>query len=69
MLTASSNWGPRPYIVECVKGHMGEHIRTAQGRGLSHHEYVRAAIDSASVLCVPGLGYDTFRVFETLFRY
>ena len=48
---------------------MAEHIRTAQGRGLSHHEYVRAAIDSASVLCVPGLGYDTFRVFETLFRY
>ena len=48
---------------------MGEHIRTAQGRGLSPHEYIRAAIDSASVLCVPGLGYDTFRVFETLFRY
>jgi len=67
MLSASSNWGPRPMIIACVQARMGTHLRLAAGRSLDHRQYVASMVQSASVLCVPGLGYDTFRVFETLF--
>ena len=67
MLSASSNWGPRPAIIACVQARMGAQLRLAAGRSLDHRQYVAAMVQSAAVLCVPGLGYDTFRVFETLF--
>lgn len=33
---------------------------------LSSKEYVDRLLSSATVLCLPGLGYDTYRIFEAL---
>ena len=33
---------------------------------LSSKEYVDRLLSTATVLCLPGLGYDTYRIFEAL---
>lgn len=72
LFSASSSWGPRPFILSCVKDLMGDDIYVPDASVLDKkgrmegNGYIRMLSDSMAVLCVPGLGYDTFRLWEAL---
>ena len=64
LFTAGSNWKFRPAIRECVNGNMkGEMVIRSK---LSADKFMATVIESAAVLCMPGLGYDSYRIWETL---
>ena len=65
LFVASSNWGTRPMIINCVKEAMGSHLTVSISR-IDSINFVKAMSTSMAVLCVPGLGYDTFRLWEAL---
>lgn len=65
LFVASSNWGPRPMIIECVRSGMKGDLTIAAGR-MDTRDFMKRMSASMAVLCVPGLGYDTFRLWETL---
>ena len=68
LFVASSNWGPRPMIIECVRSLMQGHLSVGGGTNgrLDNREFMKKMSGSMAVLCVPGLGYDTFRLWEAL---
>jgi len=65
LFSASSTWGPRPYILDCVNGNMNGHLKVNMDR-MDNIQFMKALASSMAVLCVPGLGYDTFRLWEAL---
>ena len=70
LLSAASDWGPRPSILQCVQSHMeGDTMHVLSSRlnaKVSRRQYSLHLLSSAAVLCLPGLGYDSYRVFEAL---
>ena len=64
LFAASSNWGQRPEIIACVNQAMGSYMTHTSQK--DPKIYLRALSTSYAVLAVPGLGYDTFRLWETL---
>ena len=70
LLSAASDWGPRPYILQCVQNHMdGDTMHVLSSKlhaKVSRRQYSLHLLSSAAVLCLPGLGYDSYRVFEAL---
>lgn len=65
LFTASSSWGPRPLIIECVKSKVGDSFYVLKDK-VDANQYYMNLIRSYSVLAVPGLGYDTMRLWESL---
>lgn len=65
LLTAGSNWKFRPAIRDCVSHNMGAEMLTIKKK-LKARKFFIKVIESAAVLCMPGLGYDSYRVWETL---
>eukprot|EP00596_Hydrurales_sp_CCMP1899_P005362 CAMPEP_0119037736 /NCGR_PEP_ID=MMETSP1177-20130426/6215_1 /TAXON_ID=2985 /ORGANISM="Ochromonas sp, Strain CCMP1899" /LENGTH=422 /DNA_ID=CAMNT_0006999363 /DNA_START=312 /DNA_END=1577 /DNA_ORIENTATION=- len=64
LVSLSSSWGPRPSIINCVKNKMGDSLHVFYN--IKPKNYSDALLSSAAVLCVPGLGYGTYRIVETL---
>ncbi len=64
-VSIGSKWGNREPIAKCVKQRMKESLVVPSERmnPAQYGEFITTAI---SVLCLPGLGYDTFRLWETL---
>lgn len=73
MFTASSNWGYRPTILQCLSQKFDpsevsfrlHKNKNLQGRTSFMETYRRIAHARFSI-ALPGLGYDTFRVWESL---
>ena len=65
LFTASSSWGPRPIIIDCVKSKVGDSFYVLKEK-IDVFEYYINLIRSYAVLAVPGLGYDTMRLWESL---
>jgi hypothetical protein len=65
LFTASSTWGPRPMIIDCVKSRVGDSFFVLKEKIDSNKYYINL-IQSYAVLAVPGLGYDTMRLWESL---
>lgn len=65
LLAASSSWGPRPMIIDCVKSKVGDSFYVLTEKLEASHYYDNL-IKSYAVLAVPGLGYDTMRLWESL---
>ena len=65
LFVASSKWGPRPQIIDCVSKSMGRYLVKEQKK-ISTIRFMKAMSASIAILCVPGLGYDTFRLWESL---
>mmetsp|Transcript_6907 Transcript_6907/g.7152 ORF Transcript_6907/g.7152 Transcript_6907/m.7152 type:complete len:267 (-) Transcript_6907:220-1020(-) len=65
LFSASSSWGLRPHLLDCVKQRMKNEL-TASLTKLSLPRYYSHLITARLVLCMPGLGYDTYRIWETL---
>jgi len=62
---ASSSWGTRPEIIACVNRNMQGHL-LAERKKIGLRRFMNRLSTSYAVLAVPGLGYDTFRLWETL---
>jgi hypothetical protein len=65
LMTAGSNWKFRPAIRECVSLNMGKEMLLPKKR-LSPKSFMTKIMESLAVLCMPGLGYDSYRIWETL---
>ena len=65
LMTAGSNWKFRPAIRECVSQNMGKEMLTIKKKLKAKKFFIRV-MESLGVLCMPGLGYDSYRVWETL---
>lgn len=65
MFTAGSNYAFRPAIRECIAKNMKEHL-TDNKKKISVSEFRKHLIASYSSLAMPGLGADTYRLWETL---
>jgi hypothetical protein len=75
IFTSSSNWGYRPKIIECIsKKFETNPSESLQWKGYSEglkgrlksKDYYSALGKSKFSLALPGLGYDTFRLWETM---
>jgi hypothetical protein len=70
VFTVSSSFGFRKQIVQCVKDNVPDDLFDASGGTgvalLSRKEYLLRASASRFSLAPPGLGYDTFRLWELL---
>lgn len=64
LLSIGSSWGTRPDIVDCVRGKMGDLLVVP--KKVDRSLYIAMLLKSRSVLCLPGLGYDTYRLWEVL---
>eukprot|EP01035_Chromulina_nebulosa_P022400 gene22400-29004_t len=64
LYSAGSNWAFRPSIRQCVAEKMGNLFIVNER--LTLEDFHRRLINSYSVLCMPGLGYDTYRLWESL---
>jgi len=68
LFTVSSSFGNRKTIVQCVKNNLPPALFDASGGTgvalLSRKEYLLRAAGSRFALAPPGLGYDTFRLWE-----
>jgi hypothetical protein len=64
ILTAGSDWGPRPYIRECVKHRLGDSLSISPV--VSVQEHLKMMRASRLVLAMSGLGADTYRLWEAL---
>jgi hypothetical protein len=62
VFTATSSWGPRPRIMQCIakKFSADDFFGHSQGR-ISAKEYLRRLGSARFGLALAGLGYDTFR--------
>ena len=56
--------GARPYIRQCVKDAMKDSLTIAPR--MSQRDFVSTVASSMAVLAMPGMGYDTYRLWETL---
>jgi len=54
LFTASSSWGPRPFIIDCVKGKLGNSFFILREK-VDLTKYYNHLIKSFAVLAVPGL--------------
>ena len=70
LFTVSSSFGNRKTIVQCVKNNLPKDLFDASGGTgvalLSRKDYLLRAAGSRFALAPPGLGYDTFRLWEML---
>ena len=81
LFSGSSEYRHRPYINACVKANMGEDmtiqvsefIHATRDGGImlntarpSRAQFMRKIMGAYAVLQLPGLGYDCFRIWETL---
>lgn len=64
IFTAGSNYAFRPKIRNCIANNMGSDM-VINGR-ISSEAFRLKIVSSMAVLCMPGLGYDTYRLWETL---
>ena len=65
LFSAGSNFGFRPFIRDCVERNVGsEFFYFKEKKGLE--EFNTALAASKMVLAMPGLGYDTYRLWEAL---
>ena len=64
-VSIGSKWGNREPIAQCVKKRLKDSlvVPTERMNPAQYGDFITTAI---SVLCLPGLGYDTFRLWETL---
>ena len=65
LFAASSSWGTRPIIIDCVKSRVGDSFFVLKEKIVLAAYYINL-IQSYAVLAVPGLGYDTMRLWESL---
>ena len=56
--------GARPYIRQCVKDNMKDAL-TVSTR-MSQRDFSTTLANTMAVLAIPGMGYDTYRLWETL---
>ncbi len=66
LFAAASSWGPRPQILRCISEkmppeHFDGHVNTPVTNRLDRPEYYQKLGLARFGLCLPGLGYDTFR--------
>lgn len=73
VFTATSNFGSRPQILKCVKDKFSadefygqNHVDQSMAGRMEVKEYVKRLGSARFGLCLPGLGYDTFRLWETM---
>lgn len=71
MFTAGSDWGPRPLIRKCVERNLGSAIdshgkKNGEKNPFTPFQFKMKLASSISILCMPGFGYDTYRLWETL---
>ncbi len=66
LFSAGSDFGARPYIRECVKKNVGEPAFFSFKRKEPKQVFNEALRASKTVLAMPGLGYDTYRLWEAL---
>jgi hypothetical protein len=64
LLINNSGWGHRAEVNAAVSSNFGG--RCANTFGVSEADYLEAILRSRFVLCPSGLGWDSFRVWETL---
>ena len=62
--SVTSAWGARPAIKKCVFANLG--IDERAGRFMGRDEFYEDLASSMTVLCLPGLGYDSYRLSESL---
>lgn len=65
LFSAGSDFGFRPYIRACVEKNVGEEFFYFKEKK-SVDEFNTALVASKMVLAMPGLGYDTYRLWEAL---
>eukprot|EP00607_Mallomonas_marina_P007416 CAMPEP_0182416270 /NCGR_PEP_ID=MMETSP1167-20130531/528_1 /TAXON_ID=2988 /ORGANISM="Mallomonas Sp, Strain CCMP3275" /LENGTH=518 /DNA_ID=CAMNT_0024588887 /DNA_START=129 /DNA_END=1685 /DNA_ORIENTATION=- len=63
--SASSSWGPRPQLIKCIRKKMGSYMESTTVK-IPANQFRLKLVTSRVVLCMPGLGYDTYRLWETL---
>ena len=68
IISAASGYRHRPYILACVQENMGQHMdsHNSDKGNLSPSSYYTKLLKSRAVLSLPGLGYDCFRIWESL---
>eukprot|EP00607_Mallomonas_marina_P008592 CAMPEP_0182420932 /NCGR_PEP_ID=MMETSP1167-20130531/6044_1 /TAXON_ID=2988 /ORGANISM="Mallomonas Sp, Strain CCMP3275" /LENGTH=241 /DNA_ID=CAMNT_0024597523 /DNA_START=874 /DNA_END=1599 /DNA_ORIENTATION=- len=75
LFAAASSWGPRPQILRCVsdkfsisdfEGHSSSPLAHSADKRLDRRIYYKKLAAARFGLCLPGLGYDTFRLWELL---
>ena len=62
--SVTSSWGARPAIKRCVFDNLG--IEEKRGRFMGREQFYEDVASSMTVLCLPGLGYDSYRMSESL---
>lgn len=62
--SVTSAWGARPAIKKCVFANLG--IDERPGRFTGRDQFYEDLAASMTVLCLPGLGYDSYRLSESL---
>lgn len=60
----TSNWAARPFIKQCVFKALG--IEEKKSRHIPKDQFYEELAASMAVLCLPGLGYDSYRMSEAL---
>eukprot|EP01041_Mallomonas_annulata_P002345 gene2345-4558_t len=75
LFAAASSWGPRPQILQCVsksfsttdfEGHSSAPFAHSKDTRLDRLSYYKKLASARFGLCLPGLGYDTFRMWELM---
>jgi hypothetical protein len=71
LFSAGSDWGPRPKIRSCVERALGDSFEShGKGSGdknpFTPFQFKMKVASSVAILCMPGFGYDTYRLWETL---
>ena len=61
----ASDFGPRPAILHCIQTKMKYDLHILES-DTEQRQYTQSLMRARAVLCMPGLGYDTYRIFETL---
>jgi hypothetical protein len=64
IFTAGSDYAFRPFIRQCITKNMGDSM--VVNSKISTEAFRMKIVSSMAVLCMPGLGYDTYRLWETL---
>ena len=69
LLSISSDYAFRPAIRKCVEQNIPEHLWDTGGKkreAIGQNAFKKRLSLSYAVLCMPGLGVDTYRLWETL---
>lgn len=65
LFSAGSDYAHRPFILDCVHKNMGPLLYQSRKK-VSIQTYFSKTYHSMAVLSMPGLGYDTYRLWESL---